>query len=220
MTDSAMPEPSRKAAVAARGFMPEPEGLALYEAARDRARYGPLAEIGTYCGKSAIYLGTGAREAGGVLISVDHHRGSEEHQPGWEYHDPDLVDAHSGRIDTLAHARRTLADAGLEDHVFVVVGRSAAVAAAWSTPLAMCFIDGGHTDEAAAADYEGWAPHLMPGGVLAIHDVFPDPRDGGQAPYRIYRRALDSGAFTEARTEGSLRLLRRIGGVPVPRLYV
>ena len=91
----------------------------------------------------------------------------------------------------------------------VVVGRSAEVARLWRTPLGMVFIDGGHTDAAAVTDYEGWAPWVAPGGVLAIHDVFPDPADGGQAPYRIYQRALKSGAFTEIPGQGSLRLLER-----------
>lgn len=206
-----MPERARKAAQVARGFMPENEGLALYEFARERAAQGPAVEIGTYCGKSAIYLGAGAREAGGLVVSVDHHRGSEEHQPGWEYHDPELVDQRSGRVDTLAHARATIESAGLVDHVVAVVGRSAAVASLWRTPVALLFIDGGHTDSATAADYEGWAPHVMMRGLLAIHDVFPDPRDGGQAPYRVYQRAVRSGGFAEVRSVGSLRVLERVG---------
>lgn len=201
----------RRVAARARGFMPEREGLALYQAARGAGGSAPLVEIGTYCGKSAVYLGSGAWEAGSVLVSVDHHRGSEEHQPGWEYHDPELVDPCSGRMDTLAHARATIESAGLEEHVLLVAGHSSTVAACWSTPLALLFLDGGHTDEAAEGDYAGWAPHLRLGGLLAIHDVFPDPRDGGQAPYRIYRRALACGAFTEVRAVGSLRILARVG---------
>jgi predicted O-methyltransferase YrrM len=168
-------------------------------------------EVGSYCGKSTIYLAAAAREAGQLVVTVDHHRGSEEHQPGWEFHDPGLVDPATGRLDTLPALRATLAAAGLEDDVVVVVGRSAEVARLWRTPLGLVFIDGGHTDAAAVTDYEGWAPWVAPGGVLAIHDVFPDPADGGQAPYRIYQRALKSGAFTEVPGEGSLRLLERTG---------
>jgi len=201
----------RKAAEAARGFMPAPEGLALHETAARYARVGPILEIGTYCGKSTIYLAAAARAAGQFVITVDHHRGSEENQPGWEYHDAELVDPRSGRLDTLPHFRSTLAAAGLEDSVIAVVGRSVDIARLWGTRLGMVFIDGGHTDAAAVADYQGWAPHLARGGALAIHDVFPDPADGGQAPYRIYLRALASGAFTEVRREGSLRVLERSG---------
>ena len=153
----------------------------------------------------------GPGSAGQLVVTVDHHRGSEEHQPGWEYHDPGLVDPAAGRLDTLPRLRATLAAAGVEDDVVVVVGRSAEVARLWRTPLGMVFIDGGHTDAAAVTDYEGWAPWVAPGGVLAIHDVFPDPADGGQAPYRIYQRALKSGAFTEVPGAGSLRLLERTG---------
>ncbi|GHJ28806.1 hypothetical protein TPA0910_32390 [Streptomyces hygroscopicus subsp. sporocinereus] len=200
----------------AKGFMPLDEGLALYAAAAETAAgLGlPLVEVGTYCGRSTILLADAARAAGTVAVTVDHHRGSEEQQPGWEYHDPEVVDPEIGRMDTLPTFRRTLHRAGLEDHVIAVVGRSPQVAAVWGRPVGLVFIDGGHTDEHASADYEGWAPHLAPGGLLVIHDVFPDPADGGQAPYRIYRRALASGAFTEVSATRSLRVLRRTTDAP------
>jgi MMP 1-O-methyltransferase len=200
-----------RAADAVPGFMPAAEGRALFDAAAAYAARGPVLEIGSYCGKSTIYLAAAARAVGQVVVTVDHHRGSEEHQPGWEYHDRRLVDPATGRLDTLPSLRATLAAAGLEEHVVVVVGRSADVARLWGTPLGLVFIDGGHTEMAAVTDYEGWAPWVAPGGALAIHDVFPDPADGGRPPYLIYRRALASGAFTEVRAEGSLRLLERTG---------
>jgi MMP 1-O-methyltransferase len=202
----------------AAGFLPHDEARALYRAALAGARLGPLVEIGTYQGKSAILLAGAARASGRKLITVDHHRGSEEHQPGWAYHDPSLVDPLIGQVDTLQPARRALALAGVEREVVMVVGRSPEVAALWSgsgAGLGFVFIDGGHTDEAAGADYESWSPLLAAGGVLAIHDVFPDPADGGQAPYRIYLRALASGDFTEDERlsgVGSLRVLRRLHG--------
>ncbi|MGW2229615.1 class I SAM-dependent methyltransferase [Streptomyces formicae] len=194
--------------------MPRGEGLALYAAAAEAATLGlPLLEVGTYCGRSTILLADAARRGGVSAITVDHHRGSEEQQPGWEYHDPETVDPEVGRMDTLPTFRRTLHEAGLEDHVIAIVGRSPQVARAWGGPLGFVFIDGGHTDEHATADYEGWAPHLADGGLLVIHDVFPDPVDimTGQAPYRVYLRALESGAFTEVAAVDSLRVLRRTG---------
>jgi predicted O-methyltransferase YrrM len=205
----------RTAFEAAKGFMPLDEGLALHAAAVEAARRLPglpLLEVGTYCGRSTILLAAAARDAGTVAVTVDHHRGSEEQQPGWEYHDTSLVDPEVGLMDTLPTFRRTLRAAGLEDHVVAIVGRSPQVAALWGRPLALVFIDGGHTDEHATNDYEGWAPHVAPGGLLVIHDVFADPADGGQAPYRIYRRALTSGRFTETAVNGSLHVLRRTGG--------
>ena len=201
----------------ARGFMPDDEGLALYRAGLSAAgrRTGPdpgppLLEIGTYCGKSAVYLGAAAREHGTVLFSVDHHRGSEENQPGWEHHDPSLVDRRTGRMDTLPWARQTLGRSGLDGCVVLVVGLSATVAAHWSTPLALLFIDGGHGADVAWDDYRGWSPHVAPGGLLAIHDVFRDPADGGRPPYELYRDALGSGRFEECPELacGSLRVLR------------
>jgi predicted O-methyltransferase YrrM len=204
-----MDDALRAAAEAAPGFMPAEEGLALYTAARRACAIGPILEIGTYGGKSTIYLAAAARAAGGVVVTVDHHRGSEEHQPGWEYHDPTLVDPVVGRIDTLPLMRRNLHAAGVEDEVVAIVGRSARVAQVWSTPLGMVFIDGGHTEAAAQQDYASWSPHVAPGGLLVIHDVFPDPADGGQAPYHIYQAALHSGEFAEDSVTGSLRVLVR-----------
>jgi MMP 1-O-methyltransferase len=206
-----MPQDLLSKALAAKGFMPEDEGALLFRTALERLPHGPALEVGSYCGKSAVYLGAAAREVAGTVFSVDHHRGSEENQEGWEYHDPTLADPVFGRLDTLPTFRRTIADAGLEDQVVAVVGRSTTVAAHWRTPLSLLFIDGGHTDEHAGNDYTGWGRWVANGAALLIHDVFPDPRHGGQAPYRIYLRALASG-FTERTSLGSMRVLTRTRG--------
>jgi predicted O-methyltransferase YrrM len=203
-----MDERLRAAAEAAIGFMPPDEGLALHDAAL-AAPAGPLLEIGGYCGKSAIYLGAAARTRGTVLYSIDHHHGSEEHQPGEEYHDPALVDR-AGRVDTFPVFRETIEGAGLSEVVVPIVAPSALVARAWAAPLALVFVDGGHSPAAAEGDYEGWAPHVMPRGLLAIHDVFEDPAEGGRPPYEVYRRAIESGGFDEISRTGSLRVLERI----------
>ena len=196
---------------AIRGFMPPDEGRALHNHASTVAAEGPFLEVGSYCGKSTVYLGAAAYQRGRLLFAVDHHRGSEENQPGWEWHEPDLVDPASGLIDTLPEFRRTIRDSGLDGTVVAVVGDSPSVASAWGTPLALVFIDGGHGVEPAHADYQGWVPHLAEGGTLLIHDVFPDPADGGRPPFEIYQRAVTSGAFEELDAVGSLRALRRTG---------
>lgn len=194
----------------AKGFMPDEEGLALHEAGVTAGRVGPLLEIGSYCGKSAVYLGTAARDAGTVLFSVDHHHGSEENQAGWEHHDPELVDGRTGRIDTLPFFRRTIEDAGLGASVVAIVGDSHTVGRHWATPLGLVFVDGGHAEDVAMADYETWAPCVAPGGLLAVHDVFEDPALGGQGPFRVWQRAGRDGFEPVSRT-GSLRVLRRPG---------
>ena len=198
---------------AAKGFMPEDEGALLHRWARERLPFGPALEVGTYCGKSAVWLGGAAREVGGTVVTVDHHRGSEENQAGWEHHDDTLVDHDLGVMDTLPTFRRTIAAAGLEEHVVAVVGRSETVGAWWRTPLSLLFIDGGHGVEPARTDFRTWPHWVMAGGVLAIHDVFPDPADGGRPPYEeIYLPALAGGAFTEVEAVGSMRVLRRTAG--------
>jgi len=203
----------RRVALATKGFMPPDEGDALREAALDAARVvprAPMLEVGSYCGRSTVWLGDAAEHAGVVLFAVDHHRGSEENQAGWEHHDADVVDRRVGKMDTLPFFRAAIYDAGLEATVIAVVARSATVAAVWTTPLSLLFIDGGHGEEPARLDYEGWSPHVAVGGTLAIHDVFPDPADGGRPPYeQIFRPALDSGRFEPISETGSLRVLRR-----------
>jgi predicted O-methyltransferase YrrM len=192
---------------AAKGFMPDEEGLALNQAASGAGAVGPLLEIGTYCGKSAVYLGSAAREAGTVLFTVDHHHGSEENQSGWEHHDPEVVDSRTGRMETLPFFRRTIEDAGLEDAVIAIIGDSPVVGRYWSTPLGLLFIDGGHALELAMADYLAWSGFIAPTGLLAIHDVFEDPGNGGQAPFAVWQRAVADG-FEPLSMTGSLRVLR------------
>lgn len=196
------------------GFMPIDEARALHDIA---ARYlsqtdsvGLGVEIGTYCGKSTVFLGAAAEPVGALVVTVDHHRGSEEHQPGWEYHDTALVDEHSGLLDTAARFRQTIFDAELEATILGLLAPSTAAAQVWGREVDFAFIDGGHSMEAAQNDYDGWARWVRPGGALLIHDVFPDPRDGGRPPYEIYRQALDSGRFVEESVHGSLRVLNRV----------
>jgi len=204
----------RELALATKGFMPPDEGDALWSAAVEAAAavpHAPMLEVGSYCGRSTIWLGDAAERSGTVLFAVDHHRGSEENQAGWDHHDADVVDARIDKMDTLPFFRAAIHDADLEDSVVGVVGKSPVVAATWTTPLSFLFIDGGHGEEPARLDYEGWTPHVAIGGTLAIHDVFPDPADGGRPPYeQIFRPALESGRFQLVSATGSLRVLRRV----------
>ncbi|HWU31390.1 MAG TPA: class I SAM-dependent methyltransferase [Marmoricola sp.] len=202
----------REAALAAKGFMPLDEGDFLYELGTIALAQGPGVEIGTYCGKSSIYLGAAARAANSTFYTVDHHRGSEENQEGWEHHDTSVVDSEFGLMDTLPTFRKTIARAGLEDEVIAVIGRSTTVAKHWRTPVALLFIDGGHAEVHAQNDYSGFAHWVQPGGTLVIHDVFERPGDGGQAPFRVWQRAVASGAFTPAGVVGSMRALTRTSG--------
>ena len=189
------------------GFMPEDEGVALFQAAA-QARPGTWLEIGTYQGKSTVLLAAAARCVSGTqLVTVDHHHGSEENQPGWEWHDASLVSPISGKLDTLPRFRETW-DAHLDDVVTAVMAPTVNVAAWWGTPLEFLFLDGNHVEEMAQHDYAAFAQHIVPGGFLAVHDVFPDPADGGQAPWHVVERAINEG-FREVSQTGSLRVLQR-----------
>ena len=193
-----------------KGFLDPVEGRALYDIALEASRMGPCLEIGSYCGKSAVYLGSACRENGAILFSIDHHRGSEEQQPGEAYFDPSLFDFKTFTMNTLPFFRQTLAQAGLEETVVPIVSRSDVVARGWSTPLSLVFIDGGHAFETACRDYECWAGHIMPGGYLLIHDIFEDPAEGGQAPWEVYKLAIASGRFIALPRIKSLGLLKKL----------
>lgn len=193
-----------------KGFLDPVEADALYKAAVEASKRGPILEIGSYCGKSTIYLGTACKQNESTLFALDHHRGSEEHQLGEEYHDPDLYDESVGLLDTFKEFRKNMRAADLEDTVVPIVAPSVAAAKQWATPLAMVFIDGGHSMEAALNDYRSWARHVIPGGILAIHDVFPNPEDGGRPPHEIWLRAEASDQFESFPLVKSLGLFRKL----------
>ena len=207
-----LPPPYADVAAGTKGFLPRDEGDALYDAACGAAP-GTWLEVGTYCGKSTVHLGAATREVGARLVTLDHHRGSEENQPGWEWHDASLVDPHTGRLETLPSLRHTLWDAQLDDVVSVLVATTQQVAPWWTTPLTLLFLDGNHTSEVAQHDYAAFARHLGTDGVLCVHDVFEDPAEGGRPPYEVVQRALASGCFVQEEQHGSLRVLRRTGGL-------
>jgi MMP 1-O-methyltransferase len=193
-----------------KGFLDPEEGMRLFDVALEASRLGPCLEIGSYCGKSSIYLGEACKAGNTVLFSVDHHRGSEEQQPGEEYFEPELFDVRAYQMDTFPLFRKTIDLFNLEDTVVPLVCRSEIAARAWATPLGLVFIDGGHAFETALTDYRSWAMHIMPRGYLLIHDIFQDPKDGGQAPWRVYQIARDSGLFHELPMTKTLGVLQRV----------
>jgi predicted O-methyltransferase YrrM len=193
-----------------KGFLDPREGRRLYEVAFAVSPSGPCLEIGSYCGKSALYIGAACRQFENTLFSIDHHRGSEEHQPGEQYFDAGLFDPFHFRVDTLRHFRKTLLDADLEHTVVPLVTSSTIAARHWSTPLSLVFIDGGHAYDTVLNDYASWNRHILPGGFLVFHDVFPDPADGGRAPYEVYQKALSTGRFQPLPMTGSLGVMQRI----------
>src|SRR5690606_30633680 len=120
--------------------------------------------VGSYCGKSTVYLGAACKTRQAVLYAVDHHRGSEEHQPGEEYYDSELYDSHHEALDSFPSFRHTLKRAELENTVVPIVAPSVLAARHWNTPLSMVFIDGGHSMAAALEDYRSWSGHVIRGG--------------------------------------------------------
>ncbi len=200
-----------------KGFLAEEEGLRLFELALEACSLGPCLEIGSFCGKSTIYLGVACKIKGRTLFTIDHHRGSEEQQPGQLYFDADLLDSRTGQIDSLKYFRETIKKAELEEVVVPMITRSHVAARDWATPLGLVFVDGGHSYETVVADYKCWYPHLLSGGFLVFHDIFLDPAEGGQAPYEVYKLALASKQFEEMPMTKTLGVLRCRGAMVVKK---
>ena len=192
-----------------KGFMDDDEAIRLFELADKASCMGAVLEIGSYCGRSAAIIGTACQKNNGILYSIDHHIGSEEQQPGEEYFDPELFDEKTGGVNTLPLFRETLKKTNLEDTVIPIVSTSKVVGKMWQTPLSMVFIDGGHSFEAAHTDFLTWSPHILPHGLLVIHDIFLDPDLGGQAPRQVYERAIATGMYTELAMTKTLGVLQR-----------
>ncbi len=193
-----------------KGFLEEEEGMRLFEIASKACKLGPCLEIGSYCGKSAVFLGAACKQNNSILFSIDHHGGSEEQQPGEEYFDPDLMDPQTGRVDTFRAFRITIEKAELENTVVPLVCGSKTAVQSWATPLGLVFIDGGHAYETVYSDYKMWVDHIINGGYLLIHDIFEHPEDGGQAPFQVYQIALNSGLFRELPMTRTLGVLQRV----------
>ena len=175
-----------------KGFMPEHEGKALYKWARKFSEYGPLLEIGTYCGKSSMFLSEGALTNNQHVYTIDHHMGSEEHQINEEYFDKEIFDELSKKINSFPLFLENINNFGIKN-IVPIVNESSLVAESWNSPLAMVFIDGGHSLETAMNDFISWHEKIISGGALVIHDIFENPEDGGQAPYEVYMHALKNG---------------------------
>jgi len=192
-----------------KGFMDVDEAKRLYAIALKAAAIGPALEIGSYCGKSAYIIGLACKEKNSLLFSIDHHRGSEEQQPGEAYFDPDLFDPKISRVNTFPFFQETIFSANLEKTVVPIVASSVTAGKMWETPLSMLFIDGGHSFKACHEDFLTWACHIQPGGFLVIHDIFKDPEKGGQAPRQVYEIALASGNYQELEMTQTLGVLKR-----------
>ncbi|MBX2857531.1 MAG: class I SAM-dependent methyltransferase [Cellvibrionaceae bacterium] len=193
-----------------KGFLADDEGQALYDFALRAENLGPCLEIGSYCGKSAVYLGSACKVSGNVLFTIDHHCGSEEQQPGQAYFDKQLFDVKTQRINSFPHLQKTLQLADLSDCVIPVVAASQLVCRFWQETLGLVFVDGGHSHHEAMADCENWARRVAPGGFLAVHDIFSQPEMGGQGPYLALQQVLSSGEFTKLARVNSLEILQRI----------
>ncbi len=200
-----------------KGYLAEDEGQCLFRLALEASASGPCLEIGSFCGKSTVYLGAACKIKGVTLFTIDHHRGSEEQQPGQLYFDPEIYDEKKQEIDSFPILRATLKKAGLEDTVVPMVTWSRVAARNWSTPLSLVFIDGGHSYETALSDYNCWNPHLAPGGYLIFHDIYLDPSKGGQAPYEVYKKAVKSGNYEELPMVNTLGILKKSGPMVIEK---
>jgi len=193
-----------------KGFLSPKESKKLQELFQKVHKLGPILEIGTYCGKSAINFAEVAKKFNGLVFSVDHHTGSEEHQLGEEYHDDELFDKRLNKFNTLPEFLRNLILHKKNEYIIPILDESKKAAKRFFEEISLLFIDGGHAKQTALDDYYAWKDKICSGGLLVIHDVFPDPKDGGRPPFEIYSLASESGEFEDLGIYETLGILKRI----------
>jgi predicted O-methyltransferase YrrM len=194
-------EDVRRTASAVEGWLSDDQGRALHAAAAATTGRGAIVEIGSWQGRSTIWLASGARQAGQRVVAIDPHAGSHE--------DP------SAR--TFDIFRTNLERAGLAGQVEVMVMTSADAARKVEGPLELLFVDGDHSLEGAARDADLWLPRVLPGGGVMLHDV---ATSGYAGPRRIFQRRICwSPQFHRIRRVGSMgiavRTTRRSSGSAV-----
>ena len=193
-----------------KGFLSDKEAKKLQELFLNVHHLGSVLEIGTYCGKSTLNFALVAKKIDGLIYSVDHHTGSEEHQLGEEYHDEDLYDKRLEKFNTLPELLKNLRNSSLGKYIIPILSKSSEASKTFSELISLLFIDGGHSLEAALSDYNSWKDKICPGGLLVIHDVFPNPQDGGRPPYEIYSKAQKSKKFEDLGIYETLGVLKKI----------
>ena len=192
-----------------KGFLSKEEGKKLQEIFKKVHTLGPVLEVGTYCGKSALCFAKIAKDFDSTVFTVDHHTGSEEHQLGEEYHDRDLYDNRLHKFNTLPELLSNLIGSGLGSYIIPIVNDSVSSSKNFKKDVSVLFIDGGHSLQAAINDYDSWKDKIAIGGYLLIHDVFPNPADGGRPPFEIYNLAKKSGKFEDLGIFKTLAMLKK-----------
>jgi predicted O-methyltransferase YrrM len=193
-----------------KGFLSDKEAKKLQELFLNVHHLGAVLEIGTYCGKSTLNFAHVAKKINGLVFTVDHHTGSEEHQLGEEYHDEDLFDKRLNKFNTLPEFLKNIRSSNLGQFIIPVINKSSEASETFSELISLLFIDGGHSTEAAFSDYNSWKDKICSGGLLVIHDVFPNPKDGGRPPFEIYSAAQKSKEFDDLGIYETLGILKKI----------
>ena len=193
-----------------KGFLSDKEAKKLQELFLNVHHLGAVLEIGTYCGKSTLNFAHVAKKINGLVYTVDHHTGSEEHQLGEEYHDEDLYDERIEKFNTLPEFLKNLRSSNLDNFIIPIISKSSDASETFSELISLLFIDGGHSLEAALSDYNSWKDKICSGGLLVIHDVFPNPKDGGRPPFEIYSKAQKSKQFEDLGIYETLGILKKI----------
>ena len=193
-----------------KGFLSNKEAKKLQELFLKVHHLGSVLEIGTYCGKSALNFSEVAKGVNGLIYTIDHHTGSEEHQRGEEYHDSELFDERLKKFNTLPEFLNNLKSKKMAKFIIPIIDKSQNASKFFSEKISLLFIDGGHSFETALSDYNAWKDKICADGLLVIHDVFPNPKDGGRPPYEIYTLARESKEFDDLGIYETLGILKKV----------
>ena len=149
-----------------KGWLTPQEGRLLYALARNCTGRGIIVEIGSWKGKSTIWLGKGSKAGKNIPIhAIDPHTGSPE---TWQMYGP---------VWTFDEFRSNIHAANLDGLVIPLRQTSEEAARSFEGAVELIFIDGAHEYEMVRLDFELWFPKVVDGGIMAFHDAdSPGPR--------------------------------------------
>lgn len=185
------------------GYLSEKEVRFLCQLALVPSALGEFLEIGSFRGKSTVLIAKSLERVGATgMHAVDplcpqFYLFQKEGEP--------------------QRAPRDILDGNLQGHhverlVEFHQMTAQELSADWNRPLRVLWIDGDHSYAGTKTDFDCFARHLAPGGIIAFHDVL----HGDEGPVRVFHeQVLLSPAFGACGLTGSIGWAQFLGDRPL-----
>jgi MMP 1-O-methyltransferase len=188
-------EETKKSTERVEGFLSDSEGETLYNLAKNCKGNGVIVEIGSWKGKSTIWLGSGSKAGNKVKVyAIDPHTGSSEHQK------------ESEKVWTFEEFKKNITNAKVDDIISPIVKTSEEAAKNFNEPIELIFIDGAHEYESVKLDYDLWFPKVLNDGIMAFDDTV-----GWEGPKQVVDdNVYKSNHFKKVKIVDSITLAQKV----------